>query len=163
QGCSGTTRSGISSCWPAGPATPRWSSGWPCGPDASQRAVPRCRSPLEPLCHRLHLHEAAQVVGAPCFGVGARHIEAPERLDAHEGAGDLAVEVEVAYRELASGALEARAVATHHAACEAVEGAVGQRQCVVEVLGPHDAYHRSEDLLAGDGRAGRNVGEDRRL
>ena len=53
------------------------------------------------------LQEQEQVVAAAGLGVGARHVEAAERMDADQRAGALAVQVEVADEELLARALRA--------------------------------------------------------
>ena len=50
--------------------------------------------------------ELQQVVGSAGLGADAGHLEAAERLALHEGAGDLAVDVEVADAEFAADALK---------------------------------------------------------
>ena len=80
---------------------------------------------LQFLRDRLRLREEEEVVAAAGLGVGARHVEAAERVDADQRAGALAVEVEVADEELALAALELLAVARVDGAGQAVLGVVG--------------------------------------
>src|SRR5207253_9617005 len=89
---------------------------------------PRVR--LEPLDHDLGLHEELQIVRSTCLRIGAAHVEAAEGLGADHGAGDLAIEVQVADLEFGAGLLEAAPVAREDAACQAVLGVVGDRQRV---------------------------------
>src|SRR5688572_13045007 len=91
-----------------------------------------------------------QVVGAAGLGVGAAHAEASEGLDADEGAGDAAVEVDVAGLELPARPLEVVAVLRIDAAREAVGAVVGDAEGFVEVAGPYDREDGAKDLLAGD-------------
>src|SRR5918994_5095844 len=89
-----------------------------------------------------------QVVGAAGLGVRTAHAEAPERLDADEGAGDAAVEVDVAGLELPARPLEVVAVFGVDAAREAVGAVVGHTEGFVEVAGLYDREDGTEDLLA---------------
>src|SRR5215211_5663004 len=102
----------------------------------------------EPFDHRPGEHVKRQVVGAAGLGVGAAHAEAAEGLDAYEGAGDAAVEVDVARLELPTRALEVVAVLGVDAACEAVGAVVGDAEGFVEVAGLYDGEDGAEDLLA---------------
>ncbi len=63
-------------------------------------------APLHPGPHRLALQEEQQVVGTAGFGVGAAHVEAAKGMNAHDRAGALAVQVQVADVEVALGPLE---------------------------------------------------------
>src|SRR5215203_2744774 len=93
-------------------------------------------------------HVQRQVVGAASLGVCAAHAEAPEGLDADEGAGDAAVEVDVASLELPPRALEVVAVLGVDAARKAVGAVVGDAKGFVEVASPYDGEDGTEDLLA---------------
>src|SRR5215210_3039932 len=93
-------------------------------------------------------HVQRQVVGAAGLGVCAAHAEAPEGLDADEGACDAAVEVDVASLELPACALEVVAVLGVDAAREAVGAVVGDAEGFVEVAGLYDGEDGAEDLLA---------------
>src|SRR5690606_35977715 len=97
------------------------------------------------------------------LGVRARHVEAAERLNAHERPRDLAVEVEVPDTELATRPLQPAAVAAEHAAGQGVLRRVGELQCMVVVPSPDNGDDGPEDLLLSyDGVVG-HVGEHRRL
>src|ERR687897_3371910 len=102
----------------------------------------------KPLYHCSGEHVERQVVGAAGLGVGAAHTEAPEGLDADEGAGDAAVEVDVAGLELPARPLEVVAVFGVDAAREAVGAVVGHTEGFVEVAGLYDREDGTEDLLA---------------
>src|ERR687893_3181171 len=102
----------------------------------------------ESLDHRPGEHVQRQVVGAAGLGVCAAHAEAPKGLDADEGAGDAAVEVDVASLELPARQLEVGAVLGVHAAREAVGAVVGDAEGFVEVPGLYAGEDGAEDLLA---------------
>src|ERR687896_505613 len=89
-----------------------------------------------------------QVVGSAGLGVSAAHAEAPKGLDADEGAGNAAVEVDVACLELPTRSLEVVAVPGVDATCKAVGAVVGDAEGFVEVAGPYDGEDGAEDLLA---------------
>src|SRR5215210_7306666 len=93
-------------------------------------------------------HVQWQVVWTAGLGVGAAHSEAPEGLDADEGACDAAVEVDVASLELPARPLEVVAVLGVDAAREAVGAVVGDAEGFVEVVGLYDGEDGAEDLLA---------------
>src|SRR5215212_798570 len=96
---------------------------------ADKRPKGACREVLsEPLDYCSGEHVQWQVVGSTGLGVGAAHAEAPEGLDADEGAGDAAIEVD--------------------AAREAVGAVVGGAEGFVEVTGLYDRKYGAEDLLA---------------
>ena len=67
-----------------------------------------------------------------------------------EGAGDAAVEVEVADAELAFGAFEVGGFAAEDAAGEFVGEAVGDPEGFGEVAGVHEGEDGAEDFLAGE-------------
>lgn len=50
------------------------------------------------------VHELQQIIGATGFGTDPAHLEATEGLAVDDGTGDLAIDVEVAYPELAANA-----------------------------------------------------------
>ncbi len=77
---------------------------------------------------RARLDEVEQVLAAAGLGADAREPEAAEGLAADQGAGDAAVEVEVADAELASGPLQVRGLAAEDAAGQLVFGGVGDRR-----------------------------------
>ena len=74
---------------------------------------------------RARQDELQQVVGAAGLAADARHLEAAERLPADQGAGDAAVEIQVADQQLAPRALQVRRAAREDAAGQRVVGAVG--------------------------------------
>src|SRR3712207_1797273 len=100
------------------------------------------------LDHRSGEHVQRQVVGAAGLGVRAAHAEAPEGLDADEGACDAAVEVDVAGLELPARSLEVVAVLGVDAAREPVGAVVGDAEGFIEVAGLYDREDGAEDLLA---------------
>src|SRR5262249_15188534 len=104
--------------------------------------------------------ELEEVVGAARLRANARHSKAAEGLAGDEGAGDAAVDVEVADAELALGPLEVRGLAREDAARELVRAVVGDGQGVLEGLGVQDGDDGPEDLFLGDGVVGLDVGED---
>src|SRR5205823_4295197 len=85
-----------------------------------------------------------------------------ERVDAHERARALAVEVEVAAMELVARELEVRAVLREHGAREPELAVVRELERVLERVGAREGEHRGEDLLLEDPRLARHVGDDRR-
>ena len=64
----------------------------------------------EPLRHDLRLREQEQVVAAAGFGVRAGHIEAAERMGAHQGAGAFSVQIQVPDMEIAPCLFQVRTV-----------------------------------------------------
>ena len=73
-------------------------------------SLPSATFILEPLDDRPGEHVQWQVVGATGLGVGAAHAKATEGLNAYQGAGYAAVEVDVSGLELLAGALQVVAV-----------------------------------------------------
>ena len=69
--------------------------------------------------------EVEQVVGAARLGAAAGELEAAERLAVHQGAGDLAVDVEIADAELAARLLDVGRAAGIDAPRERVERSIG--------------------------------------
>ncbi len=67
----------------------------------------RVKWKLEPFGDALGLGEEVEIIGAAGLGVGSTHIEAAERMRADHGAGALAIEVEIAYVEVATRAVQA--------------------------------------------------------
>src|SRR5215218_1663383 len=110
--------------------------------------------PLESLNDCPGEHVQRQVVWAAGFGVGAAHTKTPEGLDAYQGAGDLAVEVDVAGPQLVAGELEVVAVFGVDAAGEAVGVVVGDAEGISEVAGLYDRENGAEDLLLRHPRLG---------
>src|ERR1043166_3095830 len=112
---------------------------------------------------RLRLQEEAEVIAAARFRVGARHVEAAERMDADQRAGALAVQIQIADEELLTGALELLLVVGEDGAGEAELRVVRDPQRVFEVLRFADREHRTEDLFLRDRRLRVDVGDDGRL
>ncbi len=77
-----------------------------------------------------------------------------------EGAGDAAVEVQVADAELLFGKFEVAGLAAEDAAGELVRQAVGDGERVLEGVRVHDGEHGAEDLFARDGVRGFHAAED---
>ena len=96
------------------------------------------------LRHQLGLGEEEQVIVAAGLGVGARHVEAAEGMDSHQGAGALAVEVQVPHVELGARLFQVGAVPADHRSGEAVFRVVGDAESVVEILGLDERQHRTE-------------------
>ena len=99
--------------------------------------------------------EAAQIVRPAGLGAGAGQAFAAERLHAHHGADDVAVDVDVADAGVVRQALGAAVDAGLDAQREAVAQAVDLGNDLVHrVLEAHDVQHGAEDLLAevGDAR-----------
>ncbi len=68
--------------------------------------VMQASSHLQALGDSFHLQKEPQIVRTPGLGIDPGHFETAERLDSYQGAGDLAVEIEVADLEVTSGPLE---------------------------------------------------------
>src|SRR5690606_23420395 len=85
-----------------------------------------------------------------------------EGLAADEGAGDAAVEIEVADAEVAAGAVKMRRRARIDAAREAIGAKQGEADGVVEVGGVDDREDGAEDLLAEEAMPGADAVEDMR-
>ena len=117
---------------------------------------------LEPLDDGLGEHVERQVVGAAALRVRAAHAEAAEGLYANQGAGDLAVEVDVAGVELVSGQLQVIPVLRVDAAGQAVGVVVGDAQRFFEVAGLYDGEDGAENLLLRDPRIRLDLEERRR-
>src|SRR5712664_1646665 len=84
---------------------------WPRNRNWSMRPPERRPFPVttrssDLFCYRLCLREQIQVVGAAGFGIGAGHVEAAERVSTDHRSRALAVDVEVAYVEVAAGAVD---------------------------------------------------------
>src|SRR4028119_2537001 len=94
------------------------------------------RTAPEPLDDRPGEHVQGQVVRASGLGARAAQAEAAEGLDAGQGAGYAAVEVDVACLELVAGALEVVAVLGVDAAGAAGGGVGGELGGVGEAAGP---------------------------
>src|SRR5260370_33508465 len=112
------------------------------------------------LGHYLGLCEQQQVVAPASLGVGARHIEAPERMHTHESAGALAVSVQIADMELALCALDAGPIRGEERAGKSVCCPVGNGQRMVEVTRLDAREDRPEDLLLGNARVSRHLAEN---
>src|SRR5690606_10782635 len=132
----------------------------PGGRPAHPVLLVRCDCWLQPFGDALALREEQQVVRATGLGVGAAHVEAAEGLYADEGAGALAVEIEVAAVEVLGGALDALAVLREERAGEAELGVVGDLHGVVVVLRLDEGEDGAEDLLLRDGRLRVNIGDN---
>src|SRR5215208_106817 len=102
---------------------------------------------LEPFDYSARKHVQRQIVRSAGLGVCAAHAEAPEGLDADEGACDAAIEVDVASLEFSACALEVVAVLGVDAAGEAIGGVVGYLEGLVEVAGLQDGEDGAEDLF----------------
>src|SRR5690606_27507503 len=99
------------------PRRSREGGGWTREADADLRS--------KHLRHQLGLGEEEQVIVAAGLGVGARHVEAAEGMDSHQGAGALAVEVQVPHVELGARLFQVGAVPADHRSGEAVFRVVG--------------------------------------
>ena len=84
-------------------------------------------------------------------------------MHADERARALAVDVEIADKELGKRLLDARRVAGVYGSGEAEFGSVGDCQRVVEAGGPDHGEHRPEDLFLGDAGRRIDVRDDRRF
>src|SRR5690606_157874 len=82
--------------------------------------------------------ELLQVVRATGLEARARQAEAAERLPAHHGPRDPAVDIQVPDPELPPRPLDARRAAGENAARQFVFAVVGQSQRLVERARPHD-------------------------
>ncbi len=85
---------------------------------------------LDFLRYRLGLREQVQVIRAAGFGIGAGHVEAAEGVGADHGSGAFAVDVEIAYVELAFGAVDLVAGFGIDGAGQAELGVVGDFQAL---------------------------------
>ena len=102
------------------------------------------------LGHGAGQQELLQVIRAAGLGADARELEPAERLAIDEGAGDRAVDVEVADPELAFDPLDIRRAARIEAAGQGVDGPVGDRERLVEIGRAKHRQDRAEDLFLGD-------------
>src|ERR1051326_821275 len=99
------------------------------------------------LANRLGLGEQVEVVGSAGLRVGARHIEAAERMGAHDGSRAFAVDVQVADVELAPGALDLLRRRRVDGSGEPEVRTVGDAQRVVVAARLDDGQDGPEDLL----------------
>ena len=116
----------------------------------------RGRRPAGASARRVERREAEDVVGSA--GLRAppdrRPLPAAERLAAHDGAGGVPVDVGVADLDPVEPVLDLGVVEGVDAAGEPVLDGVLQLDRVVEVVGPHDAEHRTEALGVVEPRPG---------
>src|SRR5947208_7052030 len=77
--------------------------------------------------------ELQEIVAAASLAADAAHLEAAEGLAVHQGTCDRAVQIEIANKELAAGAIEGGRTAGVDAASEGVVRAVGELERVVQV------------------------------
>src|SRR5215217_4221571 len=98
----------------------------------------------KPLYHCSGEHVQRQVVGAAGLGVCAAHAEAPEGLDADEGACDAAIEVDVASLEFSACGLEVVAVRRAAPDRGRVGAFAGEREGFVEGAGLYDGEDGAE-------------------
>ena len=91
-----------------------------------------------------------QVFGAAGLGADTRQLESAKGLAVDQGAGDSAVDVEIAHPELAAGPPDGGGAAGVEAAGQREPGAVGQTERLVEGVVWLNHQHRTENLLLGD-------------
>src|SRR5262245_37464290 len=104
--------------------------------------------------------ELQQVIGPAGLRADARQAEAAERLAIDQGAGDLAVDVEVAHAELALDPLDVRRAAREQPAGQRVGHVVGDADGVAEVLRLRHRQDGAEELVLPQERPRIDVGED---
>src|SRR5512147_1479690 len=114
------------------------------------------------LGHAHRVGELLEVILAARLAADAAQLEAAEGLARDEGAGDLAVEVEVAGTEGLAGAQKMRGATRIHAARQRIGSCVGERKGLLEIGGAQQREHRPEDLLLRQCIVWRHVGEDGR-
>src|SRR5687767_10762834 len=93
-------------------------------------------------------HELRQIIRPAGLGTGARQLEPAKRLTIDQGAGDLAIDVEIPDSVLAPNALDVRRAARKQAAGQGIARRVGDAKGIVEVAGLDDGENRAENLLA---------------
>ncbi|CDN43862.1 hypothetical protein BN871_DS_00070 [Paenibacillus sp. P22] len=121
------------------------------------------RNKLHFLRYELRLREQKQVIASARLGIGARHVEAAERMDPDESAGAFAVEVQVAGKKFAAGLLQVLPAARYDRSSKAVIRIVGEFERLVEGGRLDERDNRPEDFFLRDAGLGVHVGENRRL